>query len=260
MQKQKIKISDKDFFDQYINFNLSHRYIICEACLKSFDKGNWAVKKSLGIEIIFQYVGMLEDTAMIYYALKEKAKKKSFFKSLNDIFIKEESNYKYSSKELYNELEELEKIDFDDFLKKLNLPCKKEILKIVDLTSIVKAGGSEQAKEQYQSELTGILKNIKAVIGNRFKTMDGKTLELVKVYNKIKHGSVFINDKTNEESIYFPVEVNNLDIEGNEVLMEAYNLICSKKESLERYVHQMKILSDNLEALLKVFYRYNYKS
>ena len=252
MEIQKIKISDKDFLDQYINFNLSHRYIICEACLKSFDKGNWAVKKSIGIEIIFQYIGMFEDTAMIYCALKNKSKKKSFFKALNDVFIKEEANYEYSSKEIYKELEELEKIDFDDFLKKLNLPCKKEILNIVNLTSIVKAGGSEQAKKQYQSELTGILKNIKAVICNRFKTRDGKTLNLVKVYNKIKHGSFFVNDKTNEESIYFPIKVKNLDPEGKEVLMEAYNLICNKKEALERYVNQMKILSDNLETLLKV--------
>lgn len=260
MKIQKIKISDKDFLDQYIKFNLSHRYVICEACLKSFDKGNWAVKKSIGIEIIFQYIGMLEDTAMIYCALKEKAKKKSFFKSLDEIFIKEKSNYKYSSKELYNELEELEKINFDDFLKKLNLPCKKEILKIVDLTSIVKAGGSEQAQKQYQSELTGILKNIRAVIGNRFKTRDGKPLNLVKVYNKIKHGSIFVNDKTNKESIYFPIKVETSGPEGKVVLMEAYNLICNKKESLERYVNQMKILSDNLETLLKVFYQHNYKS
>jgi len=50
---QKIKISDKEFIENYIFFNLSHRRIICESCLKSFKFGNWAVKKSLGIEIIF---------------------------------------------------------------------------------------------------------------------------------------------------------------------------------------------------------------
>lgn len=257
---QKIKISDKDFLDQYINFNLSHRYIICEACLKSFDKGNWVKKKSIGIEIIFQYVGMLEDTAMIYCALKDKSEKKSFFKAINDVFIKEQDNYKYSSKEIYKELDELEKINFDVFLKKINLPTREEILKLADSSLIDELGGSEQAKNQYEKEIAGILKNIKGMIGNRFKTRDGKSLNLVKFYNKIKHGSIFVNDKTNEESIYFPIKVEDLDKEGNEVLMEAYNLICNKKESLERFVEQMKILSGNLMNLLEVFYRYNYKN
>ena len=79
MVVQKIKFSDKEFIEQYMAFNLAHRYIICEACLKSFDLGNWVVRKSIGIEIISQYIGMLEDTAMICYALKEKSKNKSFF-------------------------------------------------------------------------------------------------------------------------------------------------------------------------------------
>lgn len=257
---QKIKIFDKDFLKQYIDFNLSHRYIICEACLKSFDLGNWAVKKSIGVEIIFQYVGMLEDTAMIYCALKDKSKEKSFFKVLNDVFINEKDNYKYSSKEIYKELDELEKINFDVFLKNINLPTREEILKVADSSLIDELGGSEQAKNQYKKETAGILKNIKEMISNRFKTRDGKSLNLVKIYNKIKHGSIFVNDKTNEESIYFPVKVKDLDREGKEVLMEAYNLICNKKESLEKLSNQMKILSDNLINLLNIFYRYNYKS
>lgn len=260
MRIKKIKISDEDFLEQYINFNLHHRYIICEACLKSFDRGNWAVKKSLGIEIIFQYIGMLEDTAMIYCALKDKSKKKSFFKALYEVIIKEQDNYKYSSKEIYKELDELEKINFNDFLKKINLPTREEILKLADSSLIDELGGSEQAKNQYEKETAGILKNIKEMISNRFKTRDGEPLYLVKVYNKIKHGSIFINDKTNEESIYFPIGVENSDLEGKEVLIEAYNLICNKKESLERYVNQMKILSDDLINLFKVFCQYNYKT
>lgn len=203
---------------------------------------------------------MLEDTAMIYCALKDKSKKKSFLKALYEVIIKEQDNYKYSSKEIYKELDELEKINFNDFLKKINLPTREEILKLADSSLIDELGGSEQAKNQYEKETAGILKNIKEMISNRFKTRDGEPLYLVKVYNKIKHGSIFINDKTNEESIYFPIGVENSDLEGKEVLIEAYNLICNKKESLERYVNQMKILSDDLINLFKVFCQYNYKT
>lgn len=134
---------------------------------------------------------------------------------------------------------------------------KIKISELADPSLIDKLGGSEQAKYQYEKETRGILKNIKEVIGNRFKTRDGKPLCLVKVYNKIKHGLLFVNDQTNEESIYFSINVENLD---NKVLMEAYNFNCNKKESLEKYVGQMKILSDNLKDLLGVFYQYNYES
>ena len=96
MVVQKINKRDEELVEQYREFNLAHRYIICEACLKSFDLGNWVVRKSIGIEIISQYVGMLEDTAIIYYALKEKSKNKSFFKSLSKIFIKEKHNEEYT--------------------------------------------------------------------------------------------------------------------------------------------------------------------
>jgi len=229
MMLQKIKINDKEFLEQYMEFNLSHRYIICEACLKSFNLGNWAVRKSIGIEVIFQYIGMLEDTAMIYYALKEKSKHKSFFKSLSEIFVKEKYNGKYTSKKIFNELEELEKIGFEDFLKNLNLPLPKEAVKFAEASSTNELGGHEKAQEQYKKETKEFLKNIKNAIRNRFQDKKGWHLELVKIYNKIKHGSIFVDDKTNEESVYFPTKIENIDRQGKEVIMEAYNLELIRK-------------------------------
>jgi len=255
---QKIKINDKEFVEQYMAFNLSHRYIICEACLKSFDLGNWAVRKSIGIEVIFQYVGMLEDTAMIYYALKEKSKNKSFFKSLSKISIKEKHNEEYTSKKIFNELEELEKINFEDFSKNLNLPLPKEAVKFAEASLINDLGGQEKTQEQYKKETIAFLNNIKNAIRNRFQDKKGGQLDLVKIYNKIKHGSIFVDDTTNEENVYFPTKIENVDQDGKEVLMEAYNLICNKKECLEKLVNQMKILSDNLKNLLKIFCLHNY--
>ena len=259
---QKIKISDKEFVEQYKEFNLAHRYIICEACLKSFDFGNIAVRKSIGIEVIFQYIGMLEDTAMIYYALKEKSKHKSFFKSLSEISIKEHLNSEYTSKKIHKELEELEKISFEDFIKKLNLPLPKEAVKFAEASLINDLGGQEKAQEQYKKETIEFLKNIKNAIRNRFHDKKGGDLDLVKIYNKIKHGSIFINDETNEESVYFPItkKIEVLDEQGKEVQTEAYNLICNKKEELQNLVNQMKLLSDNLKNLLKIFCLYNYSS
>jgi len=255
---QKINKRDKELVEQYKEFNLAHRYIICEACLKSFDFGNIAVRKSIGIEVMFQYIGMLEDTAMIYYALKEKSMHKSFLGSLSKVFIQE--NREYNSKKIYNEIEELEKVSIEDFLTNLNLPPPKEAVKLVEASHVNKLGGQEKAQEQYKKETTEILKNIKNAIGNRFKDKKGKQLHLVKIYNKIKHGSIFVNDETNEESVYFPIKIEDLDKQGKEVHMEAYNLICNKKETLQNLVNQMKILSDNLKHLLNIFCLYNYSS
>lgn len=255
---QRIKIKDKEFIENYISFNLSHRRIICESCLRAFKFGNWAVKKSLGIEIIFQYIGMSEDTAMIYYALKEKLKKKSFFKALNDIFIKEDSQWRYTSEKVYKELDELEKININDFLRKLNLPSQNKTMELAGSDLIKEFGSPQKAKEQYKKEITNIFKNIQKIISNRFQTKQGKQLKLVRIYNKIKHGSIFVDDKTNQESIYFPINVKNLDRKGEEVIMEAYNLICNKEESLIKLVNQMKILEEDLRNLLRIFSRHNY--
>ena len=259
MMLQKIKINDKEFVEQYMAFNLAHRYIICEACLKSFDLGNWVVKKSIGIEIISQYVGMLEDTAMIYYALKEKSKYKSFLKSLSEIVIKEyrNSNYTYTSEKIYKELEELEKISFEDFIKILNLPLPKEAVKFAEASLINNLGGQEKAQEQYKKETIEFLNNIKNAIRNRFQDKKGRDLDLVKIYNMIKHGSIFVDDTTNEESVYLPTKIENVDQDGKEVLVEAYNLICNK-EFLQKWVNQMKILSDNLKNILNIFCLHNY--
>lgn len=144
-------------------------------------------------------------------------------------------------------------------LKKFNLPLPipKEAVKLAEVSLINDLGGQEKAQEQYKKETTEILKNIKNAIRNRFEDKKGKQLHLVKIYNKIKHGSIFVNDETNEESVYFPIEV--LDEQGKEVQTEAYNLICNKKEILQNLVNQMKLLSDNLKNLLKIFC-YNYSS
>lgn len=198
---------------------------------------------------------MLEDTAMIYYALKEKSKHKSFFKSLFEIFIKE--NSKYTSQKIYEELENLEKIGIEDFLKNLNLPLSKEAVRLAEVSLINDLGGQEKTQEQYKKEAIEILK---IAIGNRFKDTEGNQLHLVKVYNKIKHGSIFINDKTNEESVYFPIKIEDLDKQEKEVLMEAYHLICNKKEELQKFVDNMKNLNDNLEKLLNMFCLHNYPS
>ena len=254
---QEKKINDKEFVEQYMEFNLAHRYIICEACLKSFELENCAVRKSIGIEVIFQYIGMLEDIAMIYYALKEKSKHKSFFKSLSEIFIKEYPNSKYTSQKIYEELEELERISIEDFFKNLNLPLPKEAVKFAEASLINELGGQEKAQEQYKKETKEFLKNIKNAIRNRFQNKKGEPLALVKIYNKIKHGSIFVDDKTNEESVYFPIKIENSDQQGKEVNMKAYNLICNKKECLQ-LVNQMKILCDDLKNLLKIFCLHNY--
>jgi len=202
---------------------------------------------------------MLEDAAMIYYALKEKAKKKSFFKALNDIFIKENSRGHYTSVKIYEELDELEKTGINDFLEKLNLPTQNKIMKLVSTDLIKKFGGHQKVKEQYKKEITNILKNIQKLIGNRFQTKQKRQLKLVRIYNKIKHGSIFVDDKTNQESVYFPINVKNLDKKGEELIIETYNLICNKEESLIKLVNQMKILEDDLRNLLKIFYKFNYK-
>ena len=151
------------------------------------------------------------------------------------------------------------KLVFEDFIKILNLPLPKEAAKFAEASLINNLGGQEKAQVQYKKETIEFLNNIKNAIRNRFQDKKGGHLDLVKIYNKIKHGSIFVDDKTNEESVYFPTKIENVDQDGKEVGMEveAYNLICNKKECLQ-LVNQMKILCDNLKNLLNIFCLHNY--
>lgn len=257
MKIQKMRIKDSEFLRSYLEFNLSHRYIVAEACFKSFDKGNWAIKKSIGIEIIAQYIGLLEDIAMLYYAMKNKNRKscESFLKILKTIFIKEKEGYGYTSEKIVKELDELEKINFDDFIKNvLHLPSKNYFKKIVPSELIKQFGGLDGAYNQYIRELKSILSNIKLAIRNRIRDKNNRTLPLKDVLNRIKHGPLFINDSSNEESVIFPINVTSLS--SNETEIKFLNLICNNKSSLEKLIRQMKIITDEFKKILNCYYAY----
>lgn len=250
MNKNSVSLTDQDFIEQYRSLNVFHRKIICEACLKSFDIGNEQIKRSIGVEITYQYVSLLEDLAMIFFALKNIGKYKgSFLKSLHTTFIKENSIY--STDNLINEANRLLKLSFEDLLSELNLPNFNEIKSDLNLTS-EEIEDIDSLKALYEKEIKQTIITIKEIVSNRKKDKNGDDFEFVKVGNKIKHGTMFLLNHNNDDAVFYPLNVK-VDEKNKTNILEGYHLISSEKKSLEVMVENMNLIGKLMSDLLLVF-------
>lgn len=247
MDRSTLEITDQEFVEQYRSLNVFHRKIICEACLKSFDEGNEEIKRSIGVEITYQYVSLLEDLAMIFFALKDIDKYSgSFVKSLHKISIKENSQT-YSTEALITEVSRLLSLPFDDLLAELHLPDFDEIKVDLDLTT-EEIENIDSLRSEYELE---IQQAIKKIVSNRKIGKDGKIFDLVKIGNKIKHGTMFLLNH-DDEAVFYPLTIkadNNTKIN----IAEGYYVISSKKESLELMIKNMDSIGNLMSDLLLIF-------
>ncbi len=251
MNKSTIEITDQEFIEQYRSLNVFHRKIICEACLKSFDKGNEEIKRSVGVEITYQYVSLLEDLAMIFFALRDINKHHgSFVKSLHKTFIREDSP-EYSTEAVIYEVSRMLALPFDDLLVELHLPNFDEIKADLNLTS-EEIPNIDSLKSEYELELQQTIFAIQKIVSNRKVGKDGKSFDFVKIGNKIKHGTLFLLNNKNDEAVFYPLTVKVSSNEKTNII-EGYYLISSKKESLELMVKNMGSIGKLMSDLLLIF-------
>lgn len=251
MNKSTLEITDQEFIKQYRSLNVFHRKIICEACLKSFDEGNEEIKRSIGVEITYQYVGLLEDLAMIFFALKDIDKYGgSFVKSLHKTFIKENSPTQ-STKALIDEVSRLLSLPFDDLLAELHLPDFDEIKADLNLTK-EEIENIDPLKAQYELEVQQAIRAIQKIASNRKEGKDGKSFDFVKIGNKIKHGSMFLLNHRNDEAVFYPLSIK-VDPNKKTNIVGGYHLVSSKKESLELMVKNMDSIGELMSNLLLIF-------
>jgi len=254
MPTQILSITDQEFINEYRSLNVFHRSIICEACLKSFDKGNEVIKKSIGVEIVYQYVSALEDLAMIFFALKDLHKhENSFLKSLFSIQIRENSK-KYSTETLIAEVDRLLSLTFDEMLSELHLPSFDTIQHELNLTK-KEAANIEKLRFQYEVEIKASFSDLQKFVSNRKQSPSGEKFDFVTIGNKIKHGNLFLLNR-DELAVFYIIDINK-DSATNQNLVEGYNLISSNKQTLEFMVKKIKQMSALVSNLLLVFMKYN---
>lgn len=250
-----MEISDKDFIESYLDFNLKARILIASSCKNIFKSADENLKKVLALEVFSQYIAYLEDLAMFYYAIKKKKEdpNKSFLFHFQKVFIKENGKYNSkNSKRVFEELEELEKKDIETIISEFGLPNINEISIDPDIKYSIerKFGNMTKAKNQYHLEIRNNLTKIKGFLRNRFMDKDGKELSLVKFYNKLKHGYLIINDDKMQEQLMLPINfINKTD---NKTMFEYYSYKCSK-ENIESFLKQMEIIHDCLFGILTFY-------
>jgi len=251
MKKYEEEISDKEFIELYIRFNLGARVNVATACLNCFSMADEANKKAIAIEVLSQYIASLETLAMIYHAMREKTKQpeKSFLYHYQSIFIKENENAEYSTKKVIEELEDLESQDIDYIRAGLGLPDFKTLKVVPDL--IDENSNEESIKNQYDAETKTILTQFKSVLKNRVKDKDGNELNLVNVYNKIKHGYFVIDDKDNGW-IKLPIRFENISKDSTR--FEYYWYECEEGK-VRGLVDKMVIIKNHLNDFLSLYLR-----
>lgn len=248
-----IEITEREYLEQYITINLTYRKIICEACLISYDSGNDAIRKSLSIEILYQYIGLLEDLLMVYFSLKEKTVRGSLLKGLLEINIKEGSNY--STETLIKDIESINNSNIRDFLNLINLPSDSQIIKLINLSEEEKLN-PQYLKTQYIQEITNSFNLLKEVIKNRIKTTDGRDLPLYKVANKIKHGIVMIHTYRGNPDVYIPFKIINNNAENMQ--LSGYYIHFEDKDSLVKIRKNMEQIINVITSLLNIYLAFNY--
>jgi hypothetical protein len=251
MNKSTVEIADKEFIEQYRNLNVFHRKIVCEACLKSFDLGNEEIRRSIGVEITYQYVSLLEDLAMIFFALTDVDKYNgSFLKSLHATFIKEDS-VTHSTEAVVTEVSRLLTLPFDDLLAELHLPSFDEIKKDLSLTP-EEVANIDSLRSEYELEIQQAILTIQKIVSNRKTDKDGQSFEFVRIGNKIKHGTMFLLNHKNGEAVFYPLTIK-VDKDKKTNIAEGYYLISSKKESLELMIKNMNLIGKLMSDLLLIY-------
>lgn len=252
MEMSTLEISDEEFIEQYRSLNVFHRKIISEACLKSFDQGNEQIRRSIGVEITYQYVSLLEDLAMVFFAIKNFQKNdNSFLKAFFNVFIQENSP-ELSTEALINEITRLLGLSFKDLLSELNLPTFESIQSEMSLTS-EEEKNIQELKTQYEQEIRKTVEVIQTVVSNRKYGKDGNPFDLVKIGNKIKHGSMFLLNYQDDEAVFYPMKVK---VVGERSQIKGYYLISSNKDSLQSMVDNMHHIAGLISDLLLIFSKY----
>ena len=243
-------ISDKEFIESYLKFNLSARPSIAWFCIKAFPTAKAYDKKALALEVLSQYTAYLEDLAMIYHAMKEKQKQpeKSFLDHFQRINIREKS--KFDTEVIISELEDLENSDIDSIKSNLGLPDLKKMAISEEIKkTIIEYGDIEKANEQYNLDTRVILGKFKQILQNRVRDKNGNELPLVKMNNKIKHGYLVINSE-DDDWIKLPIEFSGKL--NNTTEIKFYWLEC-KEDKLKQLFEQMKILHRYISDFLNIY-------
>lgn len=245
-------IKDSDFFDGFIEQNILSKVgtnLILKKKIESDENLLDKHLKALYLQLLENYISISETALMLLYAKlgKKNDGSKSFLYYYSKIFVQEKDDSEWNTERM---LEILESSQGKDLYEYFGLVKPSEVLKKLKNNELFeieeKFGSIEKAIKQGDDEFAKIFESISKVISNRKRDIENKKLDLYKIYNKLKHGSQFI-DIPNTNQIYIISKVNT--ISSFESSCEVYYLECTK-EGAFFLAEQSKLIAQSLENLI----------
>lgn len=248
-----MKIEDKEFLISLANFNVEWKFNVSKLSVEYLQKNK--CKKgyyvSVWLNLIEYYIQLTEIILMILYSQKNrKEQNTSFLFQYSKLNIKEDKG-KFSSEKI---LEEIKNQSLKDFITFFHLEFLTQNLNTTTPEQLEEMklifGGHEGMQEQYLKEFQLLKVSLEKIISNRLVGKEDG-FPYYKLYNKIKHGSTFMLNNSEEMSILF---FENVVSESNE--SSNCNIIkesCTQS-NIATLLHQVETIKNITKHLIHSIY------
>ncbi|MDR3627107.1 MAG: hypothetical protein P4L45_09750 [Ignavibacteriaceae bacterium] len=247
--------TDKEFLDSFIEQNILQKVAPSLTLKRDLKSGRYKINKHIKpiyLQILENYISVTETIVMFLYSLhlKSLGPQKSLIEYYIEIYIKE-GNKSGNGFSTYNILDEIEILNQDEIIQYFNF-------KNFDTNIYKQTKDWQNQQEDYsnmgRSELNLMFSNLLAAISNRIKNPQGLGSPLIKILNKLKHGSQFISDPSSEY-IYIISKVDHLTMDS--VRSEVYAVKCNVEDAC-LLADQSKLMAESLENFIRVYMFCNY--
>jgi len=233
------KLGDREVLLNYCEFAGMHRALTAVLLFKSLDSEP-SRRRSIGLEILGNFVAALEDVALWFFVLKEWKKGELLFDLLDQINVTEQPGHPYSSGTALNEIA---KWTITDLRREFGLPSDDVLLRM---------GWSEKMLNDHINGLRAALDALREAL--EIRTEDERVV--VTSYNKIKHGALAIAATEHSSigvSVMLPSRRGPLDPASGKRKINTGWIAC-ESEALRRLVDNTLAVSSSLWAILNVLY------
>ncbi len=171
------RLQDRELLRNYCTFACFHRARLAHILYEALDDDQDR-RRTIGIEIVENYVAMLEDIAMWFFVLRQWARgSKSLFELLEAVEVRESQGWKYSTEAA---LTEISGWTIADMRREFGMPLDDDLKKF---------GLSESGLRGHIAAIRDALSLFQESLSLR-RSDQGI---LVVAYNKLKHGLVALS-------------------------------------------------------------------
>ncbi|MBI4549038.1 MAG: hypothetical protein HY707_13730 [Ignavibacteriae bacterium] len=197
------KLNETKFLPQFIMLNSKRRLFTVHQVVHNFTSLKQEERAAAVVSTVEQFVGATEDLLMAYWTLRLLRDDPTLtpLEAYLKVDVKEGKGSPFSSRKM---MAHVSRCTRESLIKKLGLPSRERIRLLSAHLEAANFFDNDVAKEYAYLRFLDSLISFLREIGKSRIRKSYERASLVNVYNKIKHGSLFLNDKERQE-VVFPI-------------------------------------------------------